>query len=58
MSRLQGFPVKRQRILDWVEDRYLPPISVAAKENWVVTANFNMQLHGDLVSFMEECTEG
>ena len=21
-------------------------------------ANFNMQLHGDLVSLMEECTEG
>ena len=51
-------------ILDWAEDRYDQPISesdiqqVAAMENWVDIANFNMQLHGDLVSLMEECTEG
>ena len=51
-------------ILDWAEDRYDQPISesdiqqVAAKEKWVDMANFNMQLHGDLVSLMEECTEG
>ena len=31
---------------------------VAAKENWIDMANFNMQLHGDLVSLMEERTEG
>ena len=31
---------------------------VAAKENWVDMANFNMQFHGDLVSLVEECTEG
>ena len=31
---------------------------VAAKENWVDTSNLNMQLHGDLVSLMEEWTEG
>ena len=31
---------------------------IAAKENWVDMANFNMQLHGDLVSLMEECAEG
>ena len=43
-------------ILDWAEDRYDLPISesdiqqVAAKENWVDMASFNMQLHGDLVS--------
>ena len=49
---------------DWAEDRYDQPFSesdiqqVAAKETWVDMANFNMQLHGDLVSLMEECTEG
>ena len=47
-------------ILDWAEDRYDQPISesdiqqVAARESWVDMANFNMQLHGDLVSLMEE----
>ena len=51
-------------ILDWAEDGYVQPISdsdiqqVAARETWVDIANFNMQLHGDLVSLMEECTEG
>ena len=51
-------------ILNWAEDRYDQPISesdiqqVAARENWVDMANFNMQLHDDLVSLMEECTEG
>ena len=51
-------------ILDWAEDMYDQPISesdtqrVAAKETWVDMANLNMQLHGDLVSFMRECTEG
>ena len=30
----------------------------AAKENWIDMAHFNMQLHGDLVSLMEEGTEG
>ena len=51
-------------ILDWAEDRYDQPISesgteqIDAKENWVDVANTNMQLHGDLASLMEECTEG
>ena len=51
-------------ILDWAEDRCDQPISesdiqqVAARENWADMANFNMQLHGNLVSLMEECTEG
>ena len=51
-------------ILDWVEDRYDQPISesdiqqVAAKEILADMANFNMQLHGDRVSLMEERTEG
>ena len=42
-------------ILDWAEDRHDQSISesdiqqVAAKENWVDMASFNMQLHGDLV---------
>ena len=51
-------------ILDWAEDRYDQPISesdlqhVAARETWADMANFNIQLHGDLVSLMEECTEG
>ena len=50
--------------MDWTKDMYDQPISesgiqrIAAKENWVGIANFNMQLHGDLVSLMEECTEG
>ena len=50
-------------ILDWAENRSDQPISeadiqqVASKENWGDMVNFNMQLHGDLVSFMEECTE-
>ena len=30
----------------------------AAKENWIDMTNFKMQLHGDLVSLMEEGTEG
>ena len=51
-------------ILDWAEDRYNQPISesdiqqVDARGNWADMANFNMQLHGHLVSLMEECTEG
>ena len=51
-------------IVDWAEDRHDQPISesdiqqVAAKENWVDIANFNMQFHGDQVSLMEERTEG
>ena len=51
-------------ILEWAEDRNDQPISesdiqqVAARENWADMANFNMQLHSDLVSLMEECTEG
>ena len=51
-------------ILDWAEDKYDQQISesdiqqVAAKENWKDMANFDMQLHGDLVSLMEERTEG
>ena len=51
-------------IVDWAEDRYDQPISesdiqqVAARENWVDMTIFNMQLHGDLVSLMEEYTEG
>ena len=64
--RVEASPCFRQAgaILDWPEDRYDPPISesdmqqVAPKENWIDMANFNMQLHGDLVSVMEECTEG
>ena len=50
--------------LDWAEDRYDQPISesdiqhVAARENWADMANFNVQLHGDLVSLMEEGAEG
>ena len=50
-------------ILDWAEDKYDQRISesdiqqVAAKETWMDMANFNMQLHGDLVSLKEECTE-
>ena len=51
-------------ILDWAKDRYDQPIAeldiqqVAARENWVDMANSNMQLHGDLVSLIEEDTEG
>ena len=51
-------------ILDWAEDKYDQPIfesdiqQVAAKEKWIDMANFNMQLDGDLVSLMEDCTEG
>ena len=51
-------------ILDWAEDMFDQPIAesdsqrVAAKEIWVDMANLNMQLHGDLVSLMQECTEG
>ena len=51
-------------ILDWAENRYDQPISeadtrpVAATENPSVLVNFNMQLHGDLVSLMEQCAEG
>ena len=51
-------------ILDWAEDMYDQPSSVsdtqriAAKENLVDMADFNMQLHGDLISLMEEGTEG
>ena len=51
-------------ILDWAEDRYDSTISEsdiqqdASKEKWVDMANFNVQLHGDLVSLTVECTEG
>ena len=51
-------------ILDWAVDVYEQTISesdiqrIAAKENWVDMANFNMQIHGDLVSLVEERTEG
>ena len=51
-------------ILDWVEDRYDKPISeydvqqVAVTENWTDMENFNMQVHGDLVSLVEGCIEG
>ena len=51
-------------IPDWTEDMYKQPIPesdlqrVASKENWGDMANLNMQLHGDLVSLTEECTEG
>ena len=51
-------------ILDWAEDRYDQPVSesdiqhVVARENWVDMLKFSMQHHGDLVSLMEECTEG
>ena len=51
-------------VLDWPEDRFDQPISesdiqqITQKENWVDVANFNMQLHGDLVSLMEERTAG
>ena len=51
-------------ILDWAEDRYDQLVSesdiqqVAAKENWAEMTNFNVQLHGDWVSLMEEGTEG
>ena len=38
--------------------RFLDIQQVAAMENGADMANFNMQLHGDLVSLMEECTEG
>ena len=56
MSRLRGVSVKQLR--------YDLPTSesdiqqVVARKKWVDMANFNMQLHGDLVSLMEECTEG
>ena len=51
--KLQGVSVKRLRF--WTGLRIQ---RIAAKESWVDMANFNMQLHGDLVSLMEECTEG
>ena len=50
--------------LDWAKDGYDQPISesviqqVGEKENWVDMAKFNMQLHGDLVSLMEERSVG
>ena len=47
--------------MDWAEDRYDQTIyesDIHARENWAEMANYNMQLHGDLVSFVEECTEG
>ena len=51
-------------ILDWAGERYDQPISesdiqqvVATRENWADMANFNMQLHGVLVSLTEECSE-
>ena len=63
VSRLRGVSVKRHRFGMGAEDRYDQPISesdtqqVAARENWVDMANFIMQLHGDLVSHLEECTK-
>ena len=58
----RGFKCFRQAaaILHWAEDRYDQSTSesdiqqVAARENWADMVNFNMQLHGDLVSLMEE----
>ena len=64
VTRLRGVFRQAAAILDWAEDRCDQPISeshikqVAARENWADMANFNMQLHGDLVSLTEECTEG
>ena len=66
MFRVEASRCFRQAgaILDWAEDRYDQPVSesdiqqVAARESWADMANFNVQLHGDLVSLMEECTEG
>ena len=51
-------------ILDLTEDRYDQPISesdikqVAARESWADMTTLNRQLHGDLISLMEECTAG
>ena len=59
MSRLRGVSVKQLR--SWIglsRILSLTPNKVAAREIWADMANFNMQLHGDLVSVMEECTEG
>ena len=66
MFRVEASRCFRQAgaILDWTEDGYDQPVSesdiqqVAARESWADMANFNVQLHGDLVSLMEECTEG
>ena len=64
MLKLRVFFRQAAAIPDWAADRFDHPISesdieqVAAKENSVDMANFNMQLHGDLVSLMKECTEG
>ena len=65
MSRLRGASVKQLR--SWIGlrtdtiSRFLGQTSnklLCVRENWPDMANFNMQLHGDLVSLMEECTEG
>ena len=59
VSRLRGVSVKQLR--SWIglsRILSLTPNKVAAREIWADMANFNMQLHGDLVSVMEECTEG
>ena len=59
MVRLRGVSRQAAAILDWAEDRYHQPISesdiqqVAARDNWDDMVNFNVQLHGDLVSLME-----
>ena len=66
MFRVEASRCFRQAgaILDWAEDGYDQPVSesdiqqVAARESWADMANFNVQLHGDLLSLMEECTEG
>ena len=62
----RDFQIKAfSKLLCWIgQDKDDQPISesdiqqVAAEENRVDMVNFNMQLHGDLVSLMEERTEG
>ena len=56
MSRLRGVSVKQLRADQPISESVIQ--QVAAKENLVDVANFNVQLHGDMVSLMEECTEG
>ena len=64
MSSLRGVSVRQLR--SWIGlrtdtiNQFLESDiqQVAAKENWCDITHFNMQLQGDLVSLMEECTEG
>ena len=56
VSRLRGVSVKQLYDQPTSSDSDIQ--QVAARENWADMANFNMQLHGDPVSLMEECTEG